>query len=237
MTEIENGDTKTNGSEKAPGSQTLARGLSVIQAIAENPSGLTAGEVAALVGIHRTVVYRLLTTFEQFHYVARSEGGRFRPASGLAVLGSSYDNGVRDMSIPILRQLAEDLRATTTLLVAEGDEQVSIAVVVPAGENYQFWFREGSRLPIEKASGGIALLAGYPPKPGEREVVTRTRELGWVITHGEVEPNMYGLAAPVYRPYPSPRLCINVITHRQEIANNGITAIVAAAQRLAEALR
>ncbi|MGV0688449.1 helix-turn-helix domain-containing protein, partial [Mycolicibacterium thermoresistibile] len=49
----------------APGSQTLARGLSALAAIAAAPTGLTVQQVADHVGAHRTIAYRLLATLSQ----------------------------------------------------------------------------------------------------------------------------------------------------------------------------
>ena len=46
-------------------SQTLDRGLRVLEVVAESPDGLTVTELAAALGIGRTVVYRLVVTLEQ----------------------------------------------------------------------------------------------------------------------------------------------------------------------------
>src|SRR6476619_2092873 len=170
------------------------------------------------VGVHRTIAYRLLSTLAQFRLVAKGEDGRYRPASGLAVLGASFDHNVRQLSMPTLRALADDLGATVSLLVAEGDQQVAIAVIVPTLVFYQLSFHEGSRYPLERGSAGIALLASMPPRPGERDLVPLTREQGWVITHGEVEPDTYGLAVPVRRKSPAPPTCINLISHREDVS-------------------
>src|ERR1700726_2364966 len=111
----------------APGSQTLARGLSALEAIATSGVGLTVQQVADLVGVHRTIAYRLLSTLAQFRLVTKGEDGRYRPASGLAVLGASFDRNVRQLSLPTLRALADELGTTVSLLIAEGDQQVAIA--------------------------------------------------------------------------------------------------------------
>ena len=70
--------TGTNG---APGSQTLARGLAALQLVASAPNGLTAQQVADDIGVHRTIAYRLLTTLAQYRFVAKGEDGRYRSAS------------------------------------------------------------------------------------------------------------------------------------------------------------
>ncbi|WP_167099635.1 IclR family transcriptional regulator [Mycobacterium sp. DL592] len=220
----------------APGSQTLARGLNALQLVAGSRDGLTIQQVADSIGVHRTIAYRLLSTLASYRLVAKSEDGRFRVAAGLAALGATFDNNVRELSLPILRQLADELGSTVSLLVAEGDQQVAIAVIVPTHVSYQLSFHEGSRYPLDRGAAGIALLAAMPPQPGERGLVTKTRAQGWVITHGEIEPNTYGLAVPVHRPPTSPHACINLISHREDVVRRGKDAVVVAAQRLSAIL-
>jgi DNA-binding IclR family transcriptional regulator len=220
----------------ATGSQTLARGLSALQAVSSSPSGMTAQQVADYVGVHRTIAYRLLSTLAQYRYVVKGEDGRYRPAAALAVLGASFDNNLRALSVPTLRTLADDLGTTVSLLVAEGDQQVAVAVIVPTLVFYQLSFHEGSRYPLDRGAAGIALLASMPPRPGERELVPHTREQGWVITHGEIEPDTYGLAVPVRRKPPSPPTCINLISHREDALLRGRDAVIEAARQLSRVL-
>ena len=219
-----------------PGSQTLARGLNALQLVADAPSGLSVQQVADGVGVHRTIAYRLLATLSQFRFVAKGEDGRYRPAAGLAVLGASFDRNVRQLSLPTLRALADDLGTTVSLLVAEGDQQVAVAVIVPSHVAYQLSFHEGSRYPLNRGAAGIALLASMAPRPGERDLVARARERGWVTTHGEIEPNTYGLAVPVKRQAPSPPTCINLISHREDVVLRGKDAVVKAAKQLSDLL-
>ncbi|HYB37928.1 MAG TPA: helix-turn-helix domain-containing protein [Mycobacterium sp.] len=218
------------------GSQTLARGLNALQLVAAAPSGLTVQQVADQVGVHRTIAYRLLVTLAHFRLVAKGEDGRYRPAAGLAVLGASFDRNLRQLSLPTLRALADDLGTTVSLLVAEGDQQVAIAVIVPTQVAYQLAFHEGSRYPLNRGAAGIALLASMPPRPGERDLVARVREQGWVVTHGEIEPNTYGLAVAVHRRPPSPPTCINLISHREDVVMRGKDAVINAAKELSAML-
>ncbi len=238
MTSVkENGKDERGAPDRlAPGSQTLARGLSALQAVSSSSTGMTAQQVADHVGVHRTIAYRLLSTLAQRRYVVKGEDGRYRPAAALAVLGASFDNNLRQLSVSTLRTLADDLGATVSLLVAEGDQQVSVAVIVPTLIFYQLSFHEGSRYPLDRGAAGVALLASMAPRPGERDLVPLTREQGWVITHGEIEPDTYGLAVPVHRRPPSPATCINLISHRKDVLMDGRDAVITAARRLSEIL-
>src|SRR6201991_5235856 len=204
--------------------------------VAASPTGLTVQQLADQIGVHRTIAYRLLSTLAQFRLVAKGEDGRYRSASALAVLGASFDNNVRQLSLPTLRALADELGTTVSLLIAEGDQQVAVAVIVPSHVAYQLSFHEGSRYPLDRGAAGIALLASLPPRPGERDLVSRARERGWVTTYGEIEPNTYGLAVAVHRPAPSPPTCINLISHREDVVLRGRDAVVKAAKQLTELL-
>ncbi|MCG5434213.1 helix-turn-helix domain-containing protein [Mycobacterium sp. MYCO198283] len=227
-------DARVSG---APGSQTLARGLTALQVVASAQNGLTVQQVADRIGVHRTIAYRLLNTLTQFRFIAKGGDGRYRSASGLAALGASFDNNVRALATPTLRTLADELGATVSLLVAEGRQQVAVAVIVPTHVSYQLSFSEGSRHPLDRGAAGIALLACLPPTPGERDLVGLTRRQGWVLTHGEIEPNTYGLAVPVDRRPPAPPTCINLISHREDVVLRGKNAVLAAAAELAAILR
>lgn len=218
------------------GSQTLARGLTALQLVAASGTGLTMQEVADQVGVHRTIAYRLLSTLTQFRLVTKGEDGRFRPAAGLAALGASFDHNLRQLCLPTLRALADQLGTTVSLLVAEGEEQVAIAVIVPTQVPYQLAFHEGSRYPLDRGAAGIVLLASMPPRPGERDLVTGARQDGWVTTHGEIEPNTYGLAVAVHRAAPSPPTCINLISHREDVVMRGKEAVIRAAAQLSALL-
>ncbi|BBX69112.1 IclR family transcriptional regulator [Mycolicibacterium psychrotolerans] len=228
------GDAAAGGG--APGSQTLARGLSALQLVASSPTGMTVAQVADDIGVHRTIAYRLLSTLASFRFVAKGEDGRYRSAAALAVLGASFDNNIRTLAVPTLRSLADELGTTVSLLVAEGDQQVAVAVIVPTNVYYQLSFHEGSRYPLDRGAAGIALLAGMPPRPGERELVGEARQRGWVITHGEIEPNTYGLAVPVRRRPPSPPTCINLISHREDVVHDGRESVIKAANELSAIL-
>ena len=107
---------------------------------------------------------------------------------------------------------------------------------MPTQVFYQLSFHEGSRHPLDRGAAGVALLASMPPRPGERELVRQTREQGWVITHGEIEPNTFGLAVPVRRRLPAPPTCINLISHREDVVLDGKDAVVRAARELSAIL-
>ena len=98
-------------------SQTLDRGLRVLEVVADAPEGLTVTELAAALGIGRTVVYRLVVTLEQHALIRRSLDGRCRLGLGVLALGRQVQPVVRDTALPALRLLADAVSATAVLTV------------------------------------------------------------------------------------------------------------------------
>jgi DNA-binding IclR family transcriptional regulator len=166
--------------------QTLDRGLQVLRALADTPGGLTVTELAAQLGVNRTVVYRLVTTLERRALVRRDGRGRLHVGLGILHLAAAVHPVLRDLALPVLRELAEEAGATAHLTVAEGDEALALAVVEPSWTDFHVAYRVGARHPLTRGAAGKAILLGRtddaPP---------------WVVTTSELQSGAWGLAAPV----------------------------------------
>lgn len=55
--------------------------------------------------------------------------------------------------------------------------------------------RAGQTHPLSRGSAGLAILMARPPQPGERQVVSDARSVGYVITREEVIPGTWGVSA------------------------------------------
>jgi ribose transport system substrate-binding protein len=69
---------KAKPTSSRKGAGTLEKGLKVLEAVEKSGKGVSIQEVAALTGIQRLSVYRLLSTLEQRGYVHRSQDKRYR---------------------------------------------------------------------------------------------------------------------------------------------------------------
>lgn len=233
---------KTGGREapvvrKADGSQTLERGLRVLRMLAEAPDGLGASEVAAELGVHRSIAYRLLTSLVRQHFVSREEtSGRYRIGVSFFTLAQQARPPLIDVAQPVLRELTHELGATACLVVPEGEYAVAVAVIEPPGPGPRFSYGVGNRDPLDRGAAGLALLAADAPREGEPPRVVRARERGHVVTHEEVVAGTYGTAAPIRPPEGWRPAAVNIITHRQDIADRAIPLVVAATQRISRLL-
>lgn len=147
-------------------SQTLDRGLRVLKLLADTDHGLTVTELAAKLGVNRTVVYRLLATLEQHSLVRRDLGGRARVGLGVLGLAHQVHPLLREAALPALRSLAEDIGATAHLTLVDGTEALAVAVVEPTWTDYHVAYRTGFRHPLERGAAGRAILAGRALRGG-----------------------------------------------------------------------
>lgn len=167
-------------------SQTLDRGLRVLDVLASASGGLTVTELAARLDVNRTVVYRLVSTLEAHALVRRDPRGRLHVGLGVLHLASAVQPVLRDLAVPVLRQLAEEVGCTAHLTVADGDEALALAVVEPSWTDFHVSYRIGSRHPLTQGAAGKAILLGRQPD-GEP----------YALTAGELQAGAHGLAAPV----------------------------------------
>jgi DNA-binding IclR family transcriptional regulator len=189
------GDKRRQEAER--GSQTLARGLSVLSALRDAPEGLSVADLARVLRLHRPIVTRLLATLEAERYVERSSSRLYRLGPELIALGKAVHSDLRDLAATTLRQLAEQAGATVVLVLRDGDHAVVISVVEPLNTDLRLSFRLGSRHQLSQGAEGMAILAGNPAVRGERPEITQARRSGYAVSEGEIMRGTWGLAAPV----------------------------------------
>jgi DNA-binding IclR family transcriptional regulator len=167
-------------------SQTLDRGLRVLDVLASSPGGLTVTELAGQLGVNRTVVYRLVSTLELHALLRKDSRGRLHVGLGVLHLASAVQPVLRDLAMPVLRSLAEAVGCTAHLTVADGAEGLALAVVEPSWTDFHVGYRVGSRHPLNRGAAGKAILAGREPGGPD-----------YVMTSGELQAGARGIAAPV----------------------------------------
>lgn len=172
-------------------SQTLDRGLRLLDTVAVEPAGYSIGELADRLGLNRTVVYRLVATLERHGLAHRDESGRVTAGLGLIPLGQAVRPVLQARTVPVLRVLADELGATAHLTVAEGEEAIAIAVVEPRWTDFHVAYRVGARHDVHDAAAGRAILIG------RTRVAGSAAEPMYVASAGELQRGAQGVAAPV----------------------------------------
>ncbi|NUP47831.1 MAG: helix-turn-helix domain-containing protein, partial [Catenulispora sp.] len=182
--------TRTDPPSEPETSQTLDRGIRVLTALADSPSGLTIAQLAERVGAPRTAGYRLVATLEAHGLARRDTEGRVHLGVGVLRLAARVHPLLRQAAAPALRRLAEEVGATAHLTVAEGTDALAIAVVEPTWTDYHMAYRVGSRHRLNQGAAGKAILLGRSAGRGPQEAYT--------VSEGELQPGAHGIAAPIH---------------------------------------
>lgn len=180
-----------------PASQTLDRGLRVLEHVVRANAPLAIADVARGVEIHRSVAYRMMRTLEDHGLLARDEQGRYVPGAGLAALSGRFRPQLRAAAARHLHQLVLETGMTSFLVVRNGDEAVTIEVVEPPAGAAVISYRPGVSHPVHRGAPGLALLSGEPQQRDERPEVTQARRRGWAVSESEVIEGFRSVAAPV----------------------------------------
>jgi DNA-binding IclR family transcriptional regulator len=177
-------------------SQTLDRGLRVLEMLAERPEGLTAVEIADRLSTARAIVYRLLRTLEA-HNLATSTGARYFLGFGVADLARRLQPRLQSVVSPLLHRLSIQTDSTALLSVADGDQALVLLTQAPPQSALHLAMREGAKHPLARGADGVAILAGRPAAPGEPAHVAEARRAGYAVSVGALQPGAVGVAAPI----------------------------------------
>ncbi|MBW9094497.1 IclR family transcriptional regulator [Microbacterium jejuense] len=191
-------------SSTAPASQTLSRGIRILEVLADAREPLTIDELAARLDVHRSVAYRLLRTLEDHGLVVRDSSGRVQLGPRMAALAAGVAHDLQAEALPELTAVAADLGVTSFLVVADHDECVTLSSVEPRHAVNPVAQRPGTRHPVTRGAPGKAILSlvpegAWPAEVGDalaeeiRDAATR----GYATSHDEVIPTLRAVAVPL----------------------------------------
>jgi DNA-binding IclR family transcriptional regulator len=164
-------DTAPTDHDRAPtppaGTQTLARGLAVVAAVARGHDTLR--DVVAATGVGRSTTHRLLQLLVAAGYLRRFDDGRYALGPTLVELGyqALQENPVTVAAAPVLRDLAAQVHATVHLAV-EDRGQVLYLDKLPGPDGAAMRSVIGHRMPLTRTGIGKALLLDSPGRWRER---------------------------------------------------------------------
>jgi len=180
-------------------SQTLARSLDVLQTLADGKPR-TSQELADELGLHRSVVYRALRTFEDYSLVTRAADGRFLLGLGMAGLAKTAMGDLEAQIENVLQELSNVSSATAIFCGPQHEEAVVLTSTRPSQRLASVAIRVGMRIPLTQSAPGLAILALQEPREHEVDEVALARQTGFVHTKGAPFVSLEVVAVPVEMP-------------------------------------
>jgi DNA-binding IclR family transcriptional regulator len=185
----------------APASQTLSRGIRILEILADGP--LSIDDLAARLEVHRSIAYRLLRTLEDHRLVVRDASGRAALGPRMAALAAGVAHDLQAEALPELTAVANELGLTAFLTVLDGDEVITLTSVEPRHALANVAQRPGARHPVTVGAPGKAILTqmrevDWPAADAAlRAEVAAVAERGYALSHDEVIPNLRSIAVPL----------------------------------------
>lgn len=195
--------------------QTLARGLRILEYLADAEEGLTSSELSELLGVDKASMSRLMATLTKYRFAERDEATRrYFLGTHIKELGRKAGQyaSLRELSQPYLQNLASETRENAHLAVYSAPHVLTIADV-PSSEALRVVSEVGRRLPLHCSAIGKCLLAfaeipfpSHLTKYTDRTILDietlkthlhTIRQDGYVLDDEELTLGVRGLAAPV----------------------------------------
>jgi DNA-binding IclR family transcriptional regulator len=190
-----------------PHSQTLSRGIRVLEILAESDAPMTIAGIAAAMGLHRSIAYRILRTLEDHGLVIRDTAGSVQLGPRMATLARSVSRDLQTAALPELTATANQLTMTAFVAVLDRHDVVTLLTVEPSHAHATVAQRPGTRHPLTSGAPGIAIqsvlteaqwraLSDEAPRPE----VAEARVRGYATSHDEVIPGLASVAVPLSVP-------------------------------------
>lgn len=198
------------GKTSQGGSQTLARGLAALSLIGEEPNPLSVAELAARLGIHRSMANRLIRTLEEYGLVARNAVGELELGVRMASLARNVARDLQTAAAPELSNLANELGMTAFLVAFDGEAAVTLSSAEPHRADATIAQKPGSRHAIDHGAPGRVIRsqvnpADYPPKAFE-------------VSNDEIFQGLSSVALPLHTRDGSPAsLAVLYVTHEIDV--------------------
>jgi len=202
------------------GAKILEKGLKLLEELAQSAEGKTAAELADLIEVHKTNIYRYLNTLVNSGYSQSDGNGRYHLGSKVLELGSQMLRRMplREVAHPFLLTLSAQTQKTVHLCVLDGPDVVYIDKI-ESQRSLPILSRIGSRAPAYCTGVGKALLSSFSTDQvvtllQESSLTRRTSatitdpmqmfeelktsaERGYAIDNGEHEEGIKCFAVPI----------------------------------------
>ncbi len=168
---------------------TLERSLSILEYLAQRPTGKTLSTMAEELALPLSACHRLLGDLVRCGYVRQTrDHGDYALTTKLAALGLSYlgGSGIVELAQPVIDRLAEASGELVRLAIVDGDRLTFVAKAQGARFGLRYDPDMGIDVRLSCSAAGHAWLM----------TLTEERALELIVRQGFGDPRDYGPCAP-----------------------------------------
>ncbi|PJI07293.1 MULTISPECIES: IclR family transcriptional regulator [Clostridium] len=141
--------------------QSVDRSLSIIEVLSDYENGLGITEISEKVGLHKSTVFRLLSTLIYKGYVQQDKNSsRYGLTLKLFELGNKKVENMSlvTVALPYIKKLMEKTNEVVHLVVRDGTDMVYISKVEPQ-KTIRMYSSIGKRIPLYCTAVGKAMMS------------------------------------------------------------------------------
>ena len=178
-------------------------------------------EVIELSGIPKTTAFRMLKSLEEMEFLEKGTDAKYRLGILFLKFGHlvSMRLDVRKIAYPIMNELHNDVKEAINLIVRDGNEAMYIEKV-DTQQKVRLYTAIGRKSPLYAGACSRAILSFLPDakikeylesielesfamgtitdKEKLYETIVQVKDLGYTISHSELENHTSAIAAPIF---------------------------------------
>lgn len=229
--------------------QSLDRAIEILEALANEGKSLGVTELSKKLGLHKSTVHRMLSTWVEWGYVEKSwDDDRYKLGLKVVELGSVYLNNIqlKTEALPYLRELMNKSHNTAHLARLEGGDVVYMDKV-DVVNNIRIYSQIGKRLPAHCTALGKVMAAYANEREVEKifspekftaltdktiidkneflEELKKIKKEGWALDDEELQSGIRCVAAPVMDYRGEVIAAVSTTAPKEEFNNDKISEI------------
>lgn len=209
-----------NRSTDSQRNQSADRAIQLLLLYGEGETVLSAATVAERLGMSRSTTYRYLQSLRSAGLLEEDPAGfRLGPRIFQLARIARKGLGLSEIAAPVMRRLVGETRETVLLTRRSGNQVVCLERE-ESSRNLRISFDRGQVFPVHAGASALVLLAwldgpeldrtlGFGPLERFTDSTTtdpqtlknrldETRQSGYIVTYGERDPGVVGIAAPIF---------------------------------------
>lgn len=238
------------------GNSTADRALTILLMFSDDRRQISAYDIADHLNVSRSTAYRYAQTLVNSEFLTEDPGSGFLLGPKIMELAriARRSYGLSDIALPIMRSLAAEFRDTVLLTRRVGPAILCTEREEWPGQYIRLSYERGSRLPLNAGASAYILLAWMPEDlvrtllaaedlrkytpnslTDPDAIIGRLQQIradGYCIARGEVDPDVIGIAAPIFDAGGDVCAGLSMVTLASRLTDSDIDATQ---QRLVEA--